>query len=818
MCTKSTLIILSACLLVCFPPISLAAEVQLPQGEKLTSIDFERHIMGLLGRMGCASGSCHGSFQGKGGLTLSLFGYDPAKDYQALVRDQNGRRVDFANPDNSLLLLKATGQSPHGGLTRFGKSSWQYQLIREWIAQGAPWKAGSGSVQTLQITPAECVFDKPGGRLSLQVTAHYANGASENVTSLCEFRTNDDAVADVSNLGVVHALRPGDTAVVVSYRGSVVPVRVLVPTETKAGFVYPTIPEVNYIDREVFAKLKRLNMVPSDLASDEEFLRRVSLDTIGKLPTAEEVRRFLGDPSPDKREKKIDELLNHPLHAALWATKFCDITGNNTDALENPLQRKPHQSQMWHDWFRKRLAENMPYDQLVHGVLTATSREDRSLEEYVKHVEKYEEAQEKGQVTDYAERKTLDLFWRRQQRVTVEEWGEKTAAAFLGVRLECAQCHKHPFDRWTQEDYRAYANIFNAVAFAVPPRDQKQYRQINEERAKRSQNRANELRRMGQQVTFLPVVPLREVFLHPNPPRPLTHPDTGKPLPAKTLGGPELKVASGEDPREALWKWMREPSNPFFARSFVNRVWGHYFSVGIVHPVDDFSLANPPSNEKLLDALATDFIQSGFDIRKLEKTILLSRTYQLSSTPNETNKFDRNNYSRCYIRPLMAEVVVDMLNDALGATEKWGPGEGREGARAIEIGASRVQNAGVNHLFRVFGRPPRAAACDCERAMDPALPQKLFLMADPTLQQKLRAPNGLLASILKNKKNDLEALSELFLSTLGREPTEQEKQAFVQFRDRKAPETPGRSAADRRAVFNDTLWALLNTTEFIFNH
>lgn len=791
-----------------------AAAVELPGGGSVANPDFERHVMGLLGRMGCASGSCHGSFQGKGGLQLSLFGYDPGKDHQALIRDSNGRRVDLSNPDNSLLLLKATGQTPHGGLTRFGKSSWQYQLLRTWIAQGVTWKPGSGAVTSLQITPPEYAVTRPGDAGQLRVTAAFADGSKEDVTALCDYRTNDDAVVEVSTLGAIKTLRPGDTAVIVSYRGSVVPVRVMVPTEAKAGFVYPQLDAANYIDHAVFAKLKRLNMLPSDLSTDAEFLRRVTLDTIGTLPTPDEVRKFLADPAKNKRERKIDELLAHPMHAALWATKFSDITGNNTDAQENPPQRKPFLSQMWHDWFRKRLAANMPYDQLVKGVLLATSREGMTAEEYVKQWEKYEAAHDKGEKTDYAQRETLDLFWRKQQRVPAEEWGEKTAAAFLGVRLECAQCHKHPFDRWTQADYRSYANVFAQVATAIPPDAAKMYRETNQERQKRSQQQINQMRQKGEKVTTLPVAPLRELFVAKNAPRPLTHPDTNKPLPMQALGGPVVKVEAGKDPREPLWEWLRDPQNPFFARSFANRVWGHYLGVGIVHPVDDFSLANPPSNEALLSALADDFIKGGYDIRRLEKAILMSRTYQLSSTPNETNRFDKNNYARGYVRPMMAEVVVDMLNAALGTAEQWQVGEAPAGSRAIEVGASRVQNPGVNYVFRVFGRPPRTSACDCERAMDPALPQKLFLMADPNLQQKLKQPTNRLAGLLKEKPDDLDALEELFLATLSRPATEGEKKWFVEYRDRKTKDR----GVSRRAVFTDTLWALINTKEFIFNH
>jgi hypothetical protein len=809
--TLSTLAVLA----LLSAPSSLRADVTMPGGVTVKQVDFERHVMGLLGRFGCASGSCHGSFQGKGGLQLSLFGYDPALDYQNLVRAANGRRLDLTNPDRSLLLLKATAQVPHEGKTRFGKDTWAYALLRAWIVQGAQRTPGSGQVRAVSVKPAEYAFTKAGQTGQLRVEALFANGDREDVTALADFRSNDDAVAEVSNLGSIRSLRPGDTSIVVSYRGSVVPVRVLVPASSLPGFVYPNTKAANYIDREVFSKLRRLNMAPSELSSDGEFLRRVYLDTIGTLPTPDEVRKFLADTDASKREKKIDELLAHPMHAALWATKFCDITGNNTDALENPPQRKPYLSQMWHDWFRKRLTANTPYDQIVKGVLTATSREGKSAEDLIKQIEGFEECQDKGEKTTYADRDTLDLYWRRQQRVTSEEWGEKTAAAFLGVRLECAQCHKHPFDRWTQADYRAYANIFAPVNFGIEPKDAKMFRTTNQERQQRSQRRLQELRRKGVKVTQLPIAPLREVFIG-RAARLLADPQTNRPLSPRTLGGPEIKTQTGDDPRQNLWEWMRSPDNPFFARSFANRVWGHYFGVGIVHPVDDFSLANPPSNEKLLDALAADFMKHSYDIRALEKTILMSRTYQLSSTPNETNRFDRINFARAYIRPLLAEVVVDTLNAALGTTEKWTPGEAPAGSRAIEVGASRVQNANVNYVFRVFGRPPRTSACDCERAMNPALPQKLFLMSDANLQVKLRAPTNRLADLLKEKKDDLEVLNELFLATLTRLPTAKERQWFLDYRAEKNVENG--SDAARRALFTDTLWALINTTEFIFNH
>lgn len=787
-------------LFVSFPTGARSAEVRLPDGGVLQQVDFERHVMGLLGRAGCASGSCHGSFQGKGGFRLSLFGYEPDKDFQALTREAQGRRLNLSDPDSSLALLKATGQVKHEGLTRFARDTWQYRVLREWIAQGANRKQGSGDVKQIQVVPPEYAFKKPGETGQLVVQAIFADGSRENITPFCDFRTNDDAVAEVTSLGQVKARRPGDTAIVVSYRGNVLPVRVLVPTELPPGFTYPKTPEVNFIDREVFSKLRRLNMVPSELSSDSEFLRRVTIDTIGSLPTADDYRSFLADSRPDKRARKIDELLAHPLHAALWATKFCDITGNNTDALENPQQQRARRSQMWHDWFRKRMAENMPYDEIVRGVLCATSREGMTPEAWIQQTREIDEALAKGFQTPYSQRATLDLFWRRQQPLPSDQWAQKTAAAFLGVRLECAECHKHPFDRWTQVDYRSFANLFSVVNFNVSAETRKLVDAENAER--RKQNMRN------NQINIV-----REVFIG-NPvarqgmPALFTHPDTSMPLTPRAPAGPEIRLESGKDPRVELFNWLRTSDNPFFARSFVNRIWGHYLGIGIVHPVDDFSLANPPSNEKLLNALAKFFLENKYDIRAMERAVLNSRTYQLSVAPNDTNHFDRNNYSHSFMRPMMAEVVVDVLNDALGTTESFG-NEAPAGCRAIEVGSSRLQNQTVAYAFRIFGRPPRTLACDCERTMEPGLPQKLYLMADSSIQTKLNNSNNRVKRLLAQQKDDNTALEELVIATLCRMPTDKERASFKEYLAKKK---------DRPSAFTDMLWALINTTEFGLNH
>ncbi len=767
--------------------VSLVAMLPAHAAPPTAEVDFERHVMGVFGRMGCNSGSCHGSFQGRGGFRLSLFGYDADMDYRAVTHDALGRRINRTDPERSLLLLKPTGQIEHGGGVRFAKGSWQYLLLRDWLAGGARRIKGSGNVERLETLPAE-VHLTPGQVVPLQVRAHFADHSEEDVTRFCEFRTNDDAIAEIDASGQVKAVQPGDTSVVVAYRGNVLAVHVFLPLPAAVDSSSGLAAENNYIDREVFAKLRSLNITPSDLAGDAEFLRRVTIDTIGSLPSPEEVRSFLADTDAGKRSKKIDELLDHPLHAALWATKFCDITGNDTNALEQPRDMQAKRSQMWHDWFRKRFADNTPYDELVRGVLCATSRDGLSPEAWMKQAKELDEAARKGFVSNYADRPTLDLFWRRQGNVPVEQYAERTAAAFLGIRLECAQCHKHPFDRWTQVDYRSYANIFRQVVVGASPQAKKLIDDENAERRKQA-----EANKKQAQLSLV-----REVFVSNIP--------ANKAPRAQALGGPVIKIETDHDARTTLLDWLAAPANPFFARSFVNRAWGHYFGVGIVDPVDSFSAANPPSNEKLLAALARDFIDHDYDIRHIERAILNSRVYQLSCMTNETNRNDRRNYAHAYVRPLMAEVVLDVLNSALGVTEKLGT-DARDGSRAIEVGSSRVQNGNIAYAFRVFGRPARGSACDCERSSNPALPQTLYRMTDPSVLAKL--PQGRLAALLKSKRSDREILDELFLASLTRLPTEQEVQSFETYRA---------NTQNRQALFTDTLWALVNTREFILNH
>jgi hypothetical protein len=770
--------------------------VILPNGQELEEVDFERHVAGLLGRLGCNSGSCHGSFQGKGGFNLSLFGCSPEKDHQAITRSAMGRRINLADPELSLLLDKATARVPHGGGKRIDRNSWQFQVFRTWIVQRARHNTGSGKVRSIEVLPNDHVCSGSGDSVQLHVLAEFADGRREDVTPFCEIRPQDDSIAEATPAGMAVAHRPGDTALIVSYRGNIASCRILVPASVAEGFVCPNPAEHNFIDRLVFAKLRKLRIVPSETCTDADFLRRASLDVAGRLPTPDEVRSFLADERSDKRERRIDELLADSGHAALWATRWCDITGNSVETMEDPQELRVKRAKMWHDWLRLRFARNTPYDRIVHDILCATSRDGRETSAWMKEEIALNQAARKGFEADYAHRASLDLYWRRQKGeefFPLSQMAERTAAAFLGVRIECAQCHKHPFDRWTQVDYRAFANVFAQVKFGSSPALRAEMsRLLAEQRTK------------GPDAEVEPFPHLLEVYSSNDNLRRFTHPESGELLMPKALGGQEITL--DRDARESLFDWMIDPKNPFFARSFVNRVWAHYFGRGLVEPVDNLSAARPPSNGELLDALAEQFMAHRFDIRWLERTILQSRTYQLSSATNDSNVSDRRNYSHSSPRRLMAEVVLDMLDDALLTSSDFGPDVPR-GTRAIEIGPNRLRSPTWTRVFRVFGRPSRSAACDCERPAEPALLQTMFLMSDPLVLEKIE--NGRLASLLEKTPDDRKVLDELFLAILSRWPTEDDRQAAQEALQVKK---------DRKAAFTDIVWALINTREFVLNH
>lgn len=772
-------------------PLTAAAgePIRLPGGSKLKRVDFERHVAGLLGQLGCNAGACHGSFQGKGGFRLSLFGYSPALDYRSITRGGHGRRVNVSRPDASLLLKKPTMQIAHEGGRRLKKRSWQYQVIAKWIADGAKRTAGSGQVKRLRIQPDNLSLTT-GQSKRLAVIATFADGTSEDVTPFCSIRVQNDRVAVVDSSGTVKAGVPGDTAIIADYIGNFATTRVLVPVSNSDRIAWPDLKSTGLIDDEVFAKLRTLGITPSQRCSDTDFLRRAMIDTVGRIPTPNEVRSFAKDRRPDKRRRLIDRLLADPMHAALWATRFSDLTGNDVDILPGEPAMHPKYAKMWHDWFRCRIAANRPYDEIVRGVLTATSRGKTPLSKWIERRGDLIRTARKKFTNGYGSEPYLDLFWRRP----ADKSAEITAAAFLGVRIECAQCHKHPFDRWTQTDYRSFVNVFAKVRFGSSPELRAAIVDRLDQRRK--------LRAAGKKVPP-PLPRMQEVFLETD----VTwqkHPETGQPLKPKAPGGPQFSAQG--DPRKDLFRWLTSRNNPFFARNFVNRVWAHYFGRGLVHPVDDFSVVNPASNEKLLDRLAKDFVKSGFDIRKLERSILNSSTYQLAAKPNRTNRFDRTNYSRSYVRALPAEVAVDSLQSALGVKFNFG-NEVPKHARAIEIAPNRVRNGTFARLFTTFERPARKTVCDCERRGDPSIRQSLFLMTDPLVTNGLK--NGRLKRLLLPAKSNKAVIEELFLATVSRYPTKTERRTILRHL---------RKHKDRDKAFQNIFWALLNTREFLTNH
>jgi hypothetical protein len=763
-------------------PSAGSEPVRLPDGSTLANVEFDRHVASLFGRLGCNAGACHGSFQGRGGLNLSLFGHDPARDYRALTHAAHGRRIAILDPDRSLVLLKATGQVPHEGGQRFEPDSWEYQVIRAWIAAGARRDPSEPATVAIEFRPPESNLTRPGGTARISVLARFADGSESDVTAFADMRIRDPDIAHVSNDGKAQALRPGDTTIVAAYNGLVASASIIVPTGN-AGSTSP-LPSTGLVDREVNAKLRTLGIEASSQATDAEFLRRITLDVIGFLPTPNEVRDFLNDTSTYKRSKAIDRLLAHPMHAALWATRYLDITGCDEAAMEGPDELRPRLAREWHDWFRARFNANLPYDQMVRGILCATSRGGEQATTWARHEAERINSLKAGKPTGSAQRPQLDLFWRRLMNgelAPIEPTAERVATAFLGVRIECAQCHKHPFDRWTQTDYRAFANTVANVQFGLSNEALAATATLLEERRR-----------------------LREVYLSNSSDRRLDDPDTGRPLAAKALGGPEL-IAEG-DPREQLFEWLTTPDNPYFARSFVNRVWAVYFGSGLVDPVDGFSVANPPSNPRLLDALAADFIAHGYDIRRLERLVLDSMAYQRSSDPVAGNGTDTRNFARSVPRPLPAEVLVDALNAAIGVPGDFSP-DAPKGSRAIEVATNRARSPDLARAFRVFGKPQRKAICDCERPKAPALPQTLFLMSDQALIAKLGS--GRVRTLAQSKLWNAQAVDELFLATLSRFPSWEETRAALDHL---------RAEPDRASGLADMLWALINTREFVLEH
>jgi hypothetical protein len=712
-------------------------------------VSFRNDVMAVLSKAGCNMGTCHGNKYGKGGFKLSLRGQDPETDLLTLTRDLFGRRVDPLDPDDSLVLLKPTTQISHEGGLRFRKESPEYAILRRWIAGGLQNDAtDTPRLERLDVSPTEQILIAPADRVQLKVEATFSDGTRRDVTSLTVYDVGN-TLATVTTDGLVESKGPGETTVLVRFLQKQAPVR-LAFVPARPDFVWKKPPVNNYIDEEVFNKLRGLRMNPSELSSDTVFLRRASLDLLGLLPTAAEARAFLADKRTDKRAKLIDQLMDRPEFADFWALQWADVLRNE----EKSLDRKGVQD--FYHWIRQAIADNKPVDQFVREIISARG-------------------------STYA---NPAANFHRALRDPVSR-AEATAQLFMGVRLQCAQCHNHPFDRWTQDDYYGWAGIFARV----------QYKVIKNVR----NDNLDKHEFIGEQVVYMS----REGEV--NDPR------NGKPSKPKFLGAAGQGLDEDSDRLDELAGWLTSADNTLFVKAQVNRIWFHLMGRGIVDPVDDFRPTNPPSHPALLDALAKDFVAHKFDLRFLVRFIMNSRAYQLSSEPNPTNVDDVANYSRCVPRRLSAEQLLDAQFQVTGVQPQFnGYPVGLRAGQLPAIfnsGRRREQKlTSMDKMLTLFGRPERLLACECERSGETTMNQAFQLISGPAINDILTRTDNRLGGLVASGKGDAALLDELYWTALTRPPTARESAESARLMAK---------ATDRRAALEDITWSLINAKEFI---
>ncbi|MCC9605892.1 DUF1549 domain-containing protein [Blastopirellula sp. JC732] len=719
--------------------------------------NFQRHVIPLMSRLGCNGRSCHGSFQGRGGFQLSLFGYDFQADHDAMMKGENPR-INLADIDDSLVISKPTDEFTHEGGERYKLGSWEHRVFKNWIAAGAKFdKDEVAKLERLEVTPAEVLFGAEPQKVQLKAVAVWADGTREDVTPLCRYTTNDGEIAPVDGDGVISSGDKGDTHVIVAYDKAVISVPVLRPMTNLTGDNYPQVAAATKIDELVVSKLRKLGVTPSPVASDEEFLRRVNLDIAGTLPTPDEVRAFVADKDPQKRQAKINELLETPAYVAKWTTLLCDITGNNDEQLNNVSPVRLGPSQEWYDWIYRRVEQNMPYDELATGIIMARSREPG--DSYREYCEEMSDLYRKNE--SYATRDTLTHYWARLNFRTPEDRAIGFAYAFMGIRIQCAQCHKHPFDVWSKQDFDDFKTFFTQARFTRQPRrtdaSYEEYQALVKELDVQGKNGGEMRRDIAKKLTQGKTVPFPEVELLPTAAvfrqpqqRGKRNRDMPKPeMMANILGEEEVDLSKVEDIREPLMKWLGSESNPYFAKAIVNRVWSVYFNVGIVDPVDDLSLGNPPSNGPLLDYLAAGFVKSGYDMKWLHREIAGSDTYQRTWKPNDTNRMDYRNFSRAIPRRLPAEVAYDIVNQATANDKTLENYAATLEDRAMSIPGTSPQGKARNaqYALQVFGRSTRDSNCECDRSMEASLLQTVYLQNDADVLKRLTDNGGWVAEL-----------------------------------------------------------------------
>ena len=709
---------------------------------------FRKDVMPILFRAGCNSGTCHGAASGKDGFMLSLFGYDPQGDYHRIVNEMVGRCINPALPEQSLLLRKAIGDVPHTGGQLFKKDSEYYQTLKTWIEAGAPDDAGEvPEVVGISLSLERMVFEGDTKTNSIKVTATSADGSTRDVTTLARYHSNNSSVATINEAGQITAAGPGDTHVFARFSRFTVGAEVIVLPQAD-GFVWPNPPANNYIDELVFDRLEKLRIAPSELCDDETFLRRVTLDLAGRPPTVEEYQTFMADTAADKRAKKIDELLAADAFADLWTALWAEqlrIVGGNYA----PVGTHVKAADAFYEWIRRQMRTDRPLNEFVAEMVDSSGSNLR-----------------KGPVNLYT-------MMVHEPRLDPKAFAADFSQVFLGVQIQCAECHNHPFDRWTMNDYYSLVSFFTGVKRkpGVEPREQ----------------------RIFYDVTAPPA----------------RHKVDGRPMPAKVLGAIE-PVPEGGDPRQELAAWLTSPDNEMFSRNLANRIWAQLMGRGVIEPVDDIRVSNPPVNGPLMDALSKHLVDSGFQLKSLVREICNSRVYQLSAEPTASNKLDTRQFSHAHLRRLRADVLLDAVVTVTGVDRRL-PGF-PEGTRAIDYyprtnGSTEGPQYG-DDFFKIFGRSSRATICACETRSEPTLSQTLHLAVGDTLNSRLAA-GGEIQDLIKSDKPPEEIIASLFIRALSRKPTSIEANAMLALVT---------DAENKQAVYEDIFWGLLNSTEFAFNH
>ena len=700
------------------------------------SLHFERDVLPVISKAGCNITGCHGSPKGKKNLKLSLFAAEAGPDFETLSRSSFGMFANRLEPEKSYFLLKATGAISHGGAKRVEPGSADYKLLADWVAQGMPQADGGPKLTALEVFPQSQLLEANEGR-QLLVTAKYSDGSTRDVTQHATYKSSEEAIASASDVGRVTAVGLGESVVIVGYGGRFVTSRIGVPQRLPTPF--PEVAPNNRIDELVFAKLRQLGIPPSEVSSDADFLRRASLDVIGTLPTPDETRAFLASADPRKRTKLIDSLLERGEFADFWALKWGDLLRVKP---EFPIQLWPKGVATFHRWIRDSIAANKPYDQFVRELVTASGSGYRD-----------------GPAN----------YFRATSERNPQGWAEMTATTFLGVRIDCAHCHNHPFETLTWDD-----NFGLAAFFKVGLKNTGEW---------------------GEQI------------VHYNPASVVRHVQTGQVVKPKLLGGDALELPADEDPRGRLADWMTSPQNPWFTRCVANRVWYWLLGRGIIHEPDDLRETNPPENPELLDYRCQELVAHQYDLKHLFRLILNSKTYQLSSKPNQWNRSDEMHFSHYPIKRLGAEQLLDAVSAVCESPEKF-PGL-PSGYRAIQL-----SHSGVNSFFLdLFGRPPRDISCECERKQEASMPQALYLINTDHLEGKLRGGQRI-KRLLAAGKSDAEIVEDFYLAALSRLPTDGEKANTLDYIAAKASDKKDA----REQALQDVLWALLNTKEFMFSH